>query len=105
MANKNKKEELKEFVYVDVLDILELAKQQIIESHGGISYSDIDYVGCSDDKLKFKIPKIDRKGKCQEILPGEGEDDGCGDTGGACICGEKEGHEGNCICELCGEEW
>ena len=106
MVNKKKKEELKEFVYVDVLDVLELAKKIIMESHGGIYFSDVEYMGSPDDKLKFQIPVVDRKGRCQEICsPDEGEDSGCGETGGACICGKKEGHKGNCKCELCGEEW
>ena len=102
-----KKEELKEFVYVDVIDLLELARKIVTESHGGISSSDVEYVGSPDAKLKFQIPVVDRKGKCKEILsPDAGEEEGgCGATSGACICGKKEGHKGNCKCELCGEEW
>lgn len=109
--NKKKKENKveKEIVYVDINDILEMAKIEVIMSHGGIGVMDVEYAG-EIDKLAFTIPKTNREGKCDEILSPEihgefGEIEGCGETGGSCICGEDEGHEGDHKCELCGEEW
>ncbi len=95
--------ENREIVYVDINNVLEVAKYVIMERYGGISYSDIEYVG-DIDKLKFTIPKKDRKGKCNEILSPD-EEGGCGETRGSCICGKDEGHDGDHECELCGEIW
>ncbi len=100
---KNKKEEKREIVYIDINDIMERAKEEIMSTHGGVDYAEIKYEG-DIDKLKFSIPKIDRKGKCQEIHHPD-EEGGCGSTGGACICGESEDHEGDHICEECGHNW
>lgn len=107
--NKEKKEDKKgekrEIVYVDINDIMEQAKEVIMQTRGGVDYSEIEYSG-DVDKLKFTIPKIDRKGKCEEILlPNECEEGGCGETGGSCICGKPKGHEDDHECELCGETW
>ena len=109
MGKKTKKDSKKikafEIVYVDINDILETAKTIIMETNGGVSIGDIEYIG-DVDKLKFKIPKKNREGKCTEILPPNEEDEGgCGETGGACICGKDEGHEDDHECELCGHEW
>lgn len=103
MKDMKKKEVEREDVYVDINDILEVAKTVIMERYGGISFSEIVYAG-DVDKLKFTIPNRNREGKCNEILPPD-EEGGCGTTGGSCVCGEDEGHEGNHKCELCGEEW
>lgn len=100
---EEKKEEKREEVYVDINDILERAKEEIMATHGGISYTEIEYIG-DVDKLKFTIPKIDRKGKCQEINSPD-EEGGCGETGGACICEKDEDHEDEHKCEFCGHEW
>lgn len=100
---EKKEEEERDIVYIEINDIMEKAKEEIMATHGGINYTEIEYVG-DVDKLKFTIPKIDRKGKCQEIRPPD-EEGGCGETGGACICGKEEGHEDDHECELCGETW
>lgn len=102
-AKKNKKEEKREIVYIDINDIMERAKEEIMSTHGGIDYSEIKYEGYID-KLKFSIPKKSRKGKCQEICFPD-EEGGCGSTGGSCLCGENEDHEGDHICEECGHNW
>lgn len=103
---KGKKEE-REIVSVDIRDVMEVAKESIMMSNGGIGLSDIEYVGDAKD-LKFSIPKRNRKGKCDEICTSD-EEGGCGETGGSCICGLKEGHEEkdgtDHKCELCGHEW
>lgn len=97
-----------EIVYIDVDDVLEFAKNEIIATHGGISYLDVEYIGIENvdgrDRLKFEIPKKDRTGKCEEIHSPD-EEGGCGETGGACICGKSEGHEDDHECELCGGDW
>lgn len=103
VGKKNKKEEEREVVYVDINDIMERAKEEIMATHGGIDYSEIKYIG-DVDKLTFSIPKIDRKGKCQEICSPD-EEGGCGSTGGACICWKKEGHDDDHECEECGHTW
>ena len=100
---KKAKEVEKEIVYVDINDIMERAKEEIMSTHGGVDYAEIKYEG-DVDKLKFSIPKVNRKGKCQEInMPSE--EGGCGSTGGACICGKEEGHDGDHECEECGHDW
>lgn len=107
---KGKKEKQGNFetVFVDINDVLDIAKSVIMEKHGGIGYGDVEYVG-NVDKLEFTIPKIDRKGKCNETIFFEsekiGKDGGCGETGGACICGLPAGHEDDHECDLCGENW
>lgn len=107
-GTKEKKKKETEIVYVDINDILEFAKKNVMERHGGIGYTDIEYVD-TVDKLKFKIPKLDRKGKCneEEYFESEkiGKEGGCGGTGGVCICGKPEGHEGDHECEFCGADW
>lgn len=98
----------KKTVEIDVTDILELAKKIVTEGYGGIGASDVEYVG-EIESLKFVIPDMTEEGKCNNICPPEPEgidnEGGCGETGGSCICGEKEGHEGDCICRLCGHEF
>lgn len=105
---KEKKKEEKEIVCVDINDILEFAKKNITERYGGIGYTDVEYVD-DVDKLKFTIPKLDRKGKCNETEYFEsekcGKDGGCGGTGGACICGKPKGHTDDHECEFCGADW
>lgn len=102
-----KKEGEREVVYVDINDILELAKKTIIERYGGIGFTEVEYVD-DVDKLKFTIPKKDRKGKCNEMMYFEsekiGKDGGCGETGGSCMCILEKGHKGDHECE-CGGEW
>ncbi len=102
---KKEKEEKKEreIIYVDINQIMERAKEEIMSTRGGIDYSEIEYEG-DIDKLKFSIPKKTRKGKCQEICYPD-EEGGCGSTGGSCLCGESEDHEGDHICEECGHNW
>ncbi len=100
--NEKKKEE-RETVYVDINDIMERAKEEIMSTHGGIDYSEIRYDG-DIDKLKFSIPKKNRKGKCQEIFMPD-EEGGCGSTGGSCLCGKDEGHDDDHECEECGHNW
>lgn len=104
---KEKKGEEREIVYVDINDILELAKKIITEKYGGIGYTDIEYAD-KIDKLQFTIPKKDRKGLCNETEYFEsekiGKDGGCGETGGSCICIRKKGHKEDHECE-CGNEW
>ncbi len=106
-GRKNK--EKREIVYVDVNDVMERAKETIMQNHGGVSYSEIEYVGFGETGLKFTIPKLDRKGKCNETMYFEsekiGKDGGCGGTGGSCMCGEIEGHDSDHICEFCGGDW
>jgi hypothetical protein len=101
------KEEERKIVYVDINDIMELAKKIITEKYGGIGYSEVEYVD-KIDKLKFAIPKKDRKGLCNETTYFEsektGKDGGCGETGGSCICKKRKGHKGDHECE-CGSEW
>lgn len=100
---KKEKKEEREVVFIEINDILEKAKEEIMSTHGGIDYSEIEYIG-DIDKLKFTIPKIDRKGKCKEInLPDE--EGGCGSTGGACACGKEDGHDDDHECEQCGHNW
>ena len=106
--NGNVNKEMKETVSVDISDLLELAKNIIMDARGGLHYNEIEYLCVTNDgseKLKFLIPKVDRSGKCNEILSPGGSGDGCGETGGACICGKPENHDGDHECELCGEEW
>lgn len=103
-GKKDIKKKEREVVDVDINDVLEVAKTVIMEKYGGVSFSEIIYAG-DIDRLKFTIPKRNREGKCSEILPPEYEEGGCGETGGSCICGEDEGHEGDHKCELCGWEW
>lgn len=103
VKRNEKKIEEREIVYIDINDIMERAKEEIMATHGGVNYADIEYVG-DIDKLKFSIPKKDRKGKCQEIFMPD-EEGGCGSTGGSCLCGESKGHEGDHICEECGHNW
>jgi hypothetical protein len=104
---REKEVEQREIVYVNIDDIMELAKKIITEQYGGIGYDDIKYVG-KIEKLKFTIPKKDRKGLCNETIYFEsekiGKDGGCGMTGGSCICKEEKGHKGDHECE-CGSEW
>lgn len=111
MKNMVKKREDKgqkvKIVKIDVNDILELAKKIVAEQNGGIGVSDIEYVG-GIKYLKFAILDMTEKGKCNNLCPPEieeGGEGGCGETGGSCICGESEGHKGDCICKLCGHEF
>lgn len=105
---KEKKKEEMEIVYVDINDILEFAKKTITERYGSIGYTDVEYID-DVDKLKFTIPKLDRKGKCNETEYFEsekcGKEGGCGGTGGACVCGKPKGHDGDHECEFCGADW
>lgn len=94
---------MKEIVSIDIEDILECAKDIIITTHGGISHSDVKYIG-DTKKLMFEIPQVSKKGCCNKLLEPT-EEGGCGDTGGACICGRRLNHKGNCECKLCGEMW
>jgi|SRR3972149_250998 len=108
MAKKQeKKEEERKIVFVDVNDIMELAKKILMEKFGGIGYAEIEYAD-KIDKLKFTIPKKDRKGLCNETEFFEsekiGKDGGCGETGGSCICIKKKGHKGEHEC-ACGSDW
>lgn len=84
-----------------------MAKKIGIEQHGGIGFTEVEYAD-TVDKLKFTIPKKDRKGKCNEIMYFEsekiGKDGGCGETGGSCICILDKDHDGDHECE-CGETW
>lgn len=106
-ALNEKEVEERKIVYVDINDVMELAKKIITERYGGIGYTEVEYVG-KIDKLKFTIPKKDRKGFCNETTYFEsekiGKDGGCGETGGSCICKKWEGHKGDHECE-CGSEW
>lgn len=105
LLKKEKSEKKRKIVEVSIEDLIETAQGQILESYGGFGMNDIVRVS----GLKFSIPDITEEGKCNEVQPvveeAEGGEGGCGETGGSCICGEPENHEGDHVCKLCGEKW
>lgn len=105
MNKKSKKNTtMTKIVKVDITDLLELARQIVMEGNGGIGMSDIEYIG-DIEHIAFRIPDHEEEGKCNRLLSSNEEEGGCGETGGSCICGELEDHDGDCICKLCGHEY
>lgn len=92
-------------VTVSIEDMVQFAQAQVITEHGGVGINDVKR--CHG--LTFEIPDMTEEGKCNKIHPPEpqsmDDEDGCGETGGSCICGKPYGHEDEHECKLCGEEW
>lgn len=105
MDKKSKGAAKTKIVKVDIRDVLELAKQIVMDGNGGVGMSDIEYIGDFDNYIEFCIPDHEEEGKCNGLLSPDEEEGGCGETGGSCICGEPEDHDGDCICKLCGQEY
>jgi hypothetical protein len=109
MGSKNK------IVYVDLDNLIEKAKEIVIATNGGVNVNEIEYIGIEyqrdlkpgcKPRIKFLIPDTNEAGLCNELFePTDVDGEGCGETGGACICGEEDGHEGDHVCRLCGESW
>lgn len=92
-------------VEISVEDLITFAQKLVLETYGGFGLNEIERV----NGLKFRIPDMIEEGKCNEIHSPEQIDElteeGCGETGGSCICGELKDHEGDHVCKLCGDEW
>ncbi len=88
-------------VKIDVDDIMDELVQKIINDHG-VERDDVRYIG-KIKKLVFELPALDDT-LCNEVMIATDED-GCGDTGGGCMCGLDNGHKGEHQCKRCGEEW
>ncbi len=89
-------------VKIDVGDIMDELVQKIVDEHG-VESDDVRYIG-KIKKLVFELPALD-DALCNEVMPAMSEDDGCGSTGGGCLCGLGKGHKGFHKCKRCGEEW
>ena len=75
--------------------------QKIIDEHG-VEWDEVRYIG-KIKELEFDLPALDDT-LCNEIMPAT-DNDGCGSTGGGCICGLDKGHKGEHQCKRCGAEW
>ena len=89
-------------VKIDVEDIMEGLIRKIVNEYG-VEWDDVRYIG-KIKKLVFELPALDDI-LCNEVLPTFSEEDGCGSTGGGCLCGLDKGHKGLHECKRCGEEW
>lgn len=88
-------------VKIDVEDIMDELVQKIINDHG-VERDDVRYIG-KIKKLVFELPALDDS-LCNDVMIAT-DDEGCGDTGGGCMCGLDKGHKGDHKCKRCGEEW
>lgn len=98
---------MERLVKIPISDIMDDLAQRIMNQYG-VGRSDIRCI-TDIEFITFEIPELDDE-FCNEVMPaiiGElGEVvDGCGGTGGACICLCPKGHGNRHICEKCGEEW
>lgn len=95
------KERCNRFVKIDVDDIMEELIQRIINEYG-VEWNDVNYIG-KIKKLVFELPALDDS-LCNEVHHAS-DGDGCGSTGGGCLCGLDKGHKGNHECKRCGADW
>ena len=92
---------------VPISDIEDIFVQRIM-NHYGVERSDIKCI-TDIEYITFEIPALEDE-FCNEVLPATVEDNdevinGCGGTGGGCICLLPKGH-GSChVCAKCEEEW
>lgn len=98
-----KKKQKTKIVEIELQSILHSAIDEIVETNGGINHNDVKYLG-ENLKLRFEIPDNEEEKLCNELCYPD-EEGGCGDTGGACICGKPKNHEDDHKCKLCGHEW
>lgn len=100
----NREEEMlgHRIVKIDVEDIMDELVKKIIDEHG-VESDEVRYIG-KIKKLVFELPALD-DALCNEVMPATSEEDGCGSTGGGCLCGLDKGHKGYHQCKRCGEGW
>lgn len=88
-------------VKIDIDDIMENLIQKIVDEYG-VEWDEVNYEG-KIKELEFSLPALNNS-LCNEVRVASYED-GCGSTGGGCICGLDKKHEGDHECKRCGEEW
>jgi hypothetical protein len=101
MDNKEENKQGTRTVKIDIDDIMDELTKKIIDEYG-VEWNEVRYIG-QIKELEFDLPALDNT-LCNEVMPTT-DDDGCGDTGGGCICGLDKGHTGEHQCKRCGEEW
>jgi hypothetical protein len=94
-------------VEIPISDIVDEFAQRIM-NHYGVKRSDVKCISAIE-YITFEIPGLNDE-LCNEVMSANvGEHgevvDGCGGTGGGCICLLPRGHGNRHICEKCGEEW
>jgi hypothetical protein len=88
-------------VKINIDDIMDELIQKIINDYG-VEWDEVRYIG-KIKELEFDLPALDDS-LCNEVRIAT-DDDGCGGTGGGCICGLDKGHKEDHECKRCGEEW
>ena len=88
-------------VKINIDDIMDELIQKIINDYG-VELDEVRYIG-KIKELEFDLPVLDNS-LCNEVMIAT-DDDGCGSTGGGCICGLYKGHNEDHQCKRCGEEW
>lgn len=101
MGDKEDNMQCNRIVKMDVGDIMDGLILKIINEYG-VEWDEVRYIG-KIKKLVFELPALDDS-LCNEVMVAT-NDDGCGSTGGGCICGLDKGHKGEHQCKRCGEEW